>query len=269
MKTTILCTPVLLVSIAAAQPSPDRIVSAMQDRQLAEYAMRLNTDDRITLYQQLSEAKTENLHYQVLLAGAFIQKMRDTTDYGYLDRADKVLQRVLSADSANYEALRLRTEIELERHHFKQAVEYSQQLTKTAPGDAWNWGTLGDAYIELGDYNRAADAYQKMINLRPNLSSYNRAAHYRFLTNDLNGAIEIMKQAIESGSTSPENVAWCYVELGAYYLKAGRLADAEYAYTNALRTFPKYHPAYAGLGKVRIAQGKTDDAVQQFLRAQV
>jgi tetratricopeptide (TPR) repeat protein len=254
--------------LAFAQQSPDRIVYAMQDRAIAEQAMRLKTDERIKLYDSLTQAKPENLHYQVLLAGAYIQKMRETTDFGYIDRAAKVLDRVLGADSGNYEALRLRTEIELERHNFKQAATYSKQLLQTGPGDSWNWGTLGDAYIELGDYDQAVDAYQKMMNLRPDLSSYNRAAHYRFLTNDLTGAIEIMKRAIESGSTSAENIAWCWVELGAYYVKAARLADAEYAYTNALRTFPNYHPAYAGLGKVHMAQSKDAEAIANFLRAQ-
>ena len=109
------------------------------------------------------------------------------------------------------------------------------QLTGIGPQDPWNWGTLGDAYIEIGDYDKAAEAYQKMMNLRPDLSSYNRAAHYRFLMNDMAGAIDIMKRAIESGSTSPENIAWCWVELGTYYLKSDRLGEAEHAYTNALR----------------------------------
>ena len=72
----------------------------------------------------------------------------------------------------------------------------------------------GDALIEMGDYDAAADAYQKMVELRPDLASYNRAAHYRFLFGDTSGAIRIMKQAIEAGSSSPENVAWCMVDLG-------------------------------------------------------
>ena len=43
---------------------------------------------------------------------------------------------------------------------------------------------LGDAQTELGNYDKAAEAYQKMVNLRPDLSSYNRAAYFRFLYGD-------------------------------------------------------------------------------------
>lgn len=265
MKLTLLA---LFATVAFPQSAPDRILTGLQDRALADQAARLKTDDRISLYNGLVQAKPENPHYQVLLAGGYIQKMRETTDFSYIDRAAKLLESVLASDRGNYEALRLRTEIELERHNFKQAVEYSKQLTQTGPQDSWNWGTLGDAYIELGEYEQAADAYQKMIKLRPDLSSYNRAAHYRFLTNDMNGAIEIMKRAIDSGSTAPENTAWCWVELGSYFFKTNRLSEAESAYANALRTFPNYHPAYAGLGKARAAQGKTEEAIESYTRAQ-
>jgi tetratricopeptide (TPR) repeat protein len=266
MKTFI--TAFVWTTLAAGQSSPDRIAGALQERVLSGQAARLKTDDRISLYNAMVQEKPENLHYQVLLAGAYIQKMRETTDFSYVDRASKVLDRVLAADSANYEALRLRTEVELERHNFKRVVEYSMQLIGIGPQDPWNWGTMGDAYIEIGDYDKAADAYQKMMNLRPDLSSYNRAAHYRFLMNDVEGAIDIMKRAIDSGSTSPENIAWCWVELGAYYLKSNRLGEAEHAYTNALRTFPHYHPALAGLGKVYTAQGKISEAIESFTQAQ-
>ena len=89
-------------------------------------------------------------------------------DFSYLDRASQVLTEVLAQDSRNYEAARLRAEIALERHDFKLAAEYSRQaLTDQAPYDSWNWGTLGDAWIEIGDYDKAAEAYQKMVNLHP------------------------------------------------------------------------------------------------------
>ena len=103
---------------------------------------------------------------------------------------------MVSADSHDYEALRLRSEMELERHEFAKVAEDSRQLTKMAPDDPWNWGTLGDALIELGQYDAAAEAYQKMVTLRPDLASYNRAAWFRFLAGDMPAAIEIMQRAI-------------------------------------------------------------------------
>jgi tetratricopeptide (TPR) repeat protein len=258
----------LIFATAAFAQEPDRLMSALTDRALADQAMRLKTDDRIAMYQSLVQAKPDDLHYQNLLAGAFIQKVRETTDFSYLDRASQILENVISLDSQNYEALRLRSEVELERHNFKKVAEYSRQLATLAPNDSWNWGTLGDALIETGDYEAAAEAYQKMVSIRPDLSSYNRAAWYHFLAGDMPGAIEIMKRAIQSGSASPENTAWCLVELGHLYMKTGRIAEAEQAYSTAIKVFPGYHPGYAGLGRAQAAGGDVTAAIQSLERAQ-
>lgn len=258
----------LTTLVLPAASAEDRVLAALQDKLLAEQVNRLKTDDRIALYENLVEVKPETLQYSVLLAGAYIQKMRETTDFSYVDRAGKVLHAVLESDSSNYDALRLSTEVQLERHNFAAVVELSRRMVGVAPMDAWNWGTLGDAYIELGDYDQAADAYQRMMNIRPDLASYNRAAHYRFLNNDVKGAIETMQLAIGAGSNSPENVAWCWVELGAYYAKSGQNPEAEHAYNTALQTFSNYHPAYAALGKVQAAKGETAKAIQNLRRAQ-
>ena len=228
----------------------------------------LTTDQRIAAYEKLSRSKPDDAHSKNLLAGAYIQKMRETTDFGYIDRASRIVAQVLAEEPDNYEARRLRSEIELERHHFAEVAELSRQMIAAAPEDAWNWGTLGDALMELGRYDGAADAYQKMVTLRPNQSSYNRASYYRWVMGDAQGAIAIMQRAIESGSPSSENTAWCLVDLGNLYFKTGRLVEAEQAYRSALTTFTGYYPAYAGLGRVQAAQGKYNEAIQSLERAQ-
>src|SRR5579871_6148782 len=260
----------LLGCISAwAQSTADRVVGALSDRALAEQVAMLKTDDRIAMYSAIANTKpSDTAHYQVLLAAAYVQKTRETTDYSYLDHAVSILGSVLSSDSSNYEALRLLTVTQLERHLFATAVDSSNQLIKINQADPWNWGTLGDAYTEIGDYEKAGEAYQKMVALRPDLASYNRAAHFHFLYNDVPGAIAIMKKAIEAGSSSPENVAWCMVDLGNIYFKSGQLVLAGQSFTDALRTFPQYHPAYAGLGRVLADKGDIAGAIASYRRAQ-
>lgn len=250
--------------LAAQSTSSDRLAGAYQDRILTQGTAKLKTDERISMYQTLVQTKPENLHYQNLLAGAYIQKVRESMDFSYLDRAAQILTTVLGTDSKNYEAQRLRTEIALERHEFKLAADYSKALVEWAANDSWNWGTLGDAYIELGDYDKAGDAYQKMINIRPDLASYNRASYFRFVNGDVNDAIRIMKMAISAGSSTAENTAWCVVELGNMQLKTGKTTDAEASFRQALRYFPNYHPALAGLAKSRAAQHDWKGAIENM-----
>lgn len=246
----------------------DRLAQAYQDRILTESTAALKTDDHISMYETLVKAQPQALHYQNLLAGAYIQKVRESMDYSYLDRASAILTSVLGEDSRNYEASRLRTEIALERHDFRAAAAYSRTLTEWAPNDSWNWGTLGDALTEMGDYDKAADAYQKMVTLRPDLSSYNRAAWFRFLYNDADNAVKFMQMAISSGSAMQENTAWCEVELGKIFLKTGRVADAGKAFEAALRYFPDYHPALAGLAQSQAARADWKQAIENMRRAQ-
>jgi tetratricopeptide (TPR) repeat protein len=247
---------------------PDRLMQAFTDRALADQVVRMNTGERVKMYETLANYQPHELHYQNLLAGSYIQRMRETMDPGYLERAAKIVQHVLAEEGSNYEALRLRSQIELERHNFTKVAEYSRALTESSPDDPWNWGTLGDSLMELGEYEKAADAYQRMVALRPDLSSYNRASYYRFVAGDAAGAINVMKRAIDSGSRSMENVAWCWVDLGNLYFKAGDLAAAENAYLSALRAFHGYYPAHAGLGRAYAAEGKVEYAIESYKRAQ-
>jgi tetratricopeptide (TPR) repeat protein len=253
---------ILLTGVACAA-----LVGHAEDSALNLASLR-TTDARIAAFEKQATSKPDDLHYKNLLAGAYIQKMRETTDFGYIDRASRIVTQVLSAEPDNYEAGRLRSEIGLERHQFAEVAELSRQMIAAAPDDAWNWGTLGDSLMELGRYDDAAEAYQRMVTLRPNQASYNRASYYRWVMGDAKGAIAIMQQAIRSGSPAAENTAWCLVDLGNLYFKIGRLEEAEQSYRSALKAFDGYYPAYAGLGRVQSAQGKLAEAVENYRRAQ-
>ena len=259
---------ILFTAALYAQYGNEKLGDLLQDRALYDAVARLKTDDRIAMYATLAGSKPQDAHYQNQMAATYLQKMRETMDPDYLNRAARIVDAVLSADRLNYEALRLRSAIELERHDFPRAAANSRELIRISPEDPWNFGTLGDSLMELGEYSAAADAYQKMVQIRPDMSSYNRAAYYRFVAGDAAGAIEIMKMAIDAGSRSPENVAWCLVDLGNMELKVGRVEDAGRAFQGALKIFPGYHPAHAGLGKLDAQAGKIPEAIDHYTQAQ-
>ncbi len=229
---------------------------------------RLSTDQRIAECQKAVAAEPGNPAALEDLAAAYLQKMRETTDFSYVDRAEKLVAQALARQPGDLEALILSNQIELNRHHFKKVVENTEGLVKTAPGDAQLWGMMGDSLMEIGDYDRAADAYGEMLKLRPGLSSYNRVAWYRFVTGDADGAIYAMRQAVHAAGAMPENLAWCLVDLGNLYFKTGKLAEAEANFNAALEVFPHYHPAFAGLGRVQAARHQTAEAIASFSRAQ-
>src|SRR4051812_10250914 len=92
------------VGTAAAQTGGNgRLLAAFKDRALSDQAQRMKTDERIKLYETMVQAQPDKPHYRNLLAGAYIQKVRETTDFSYLDRASSLIDAVLNDDSNEYE----------------------------------------------------------------------------------------------------------------------------------------------------------------------
>jgi len=248
--------------------SVPKLHGTLTDRALSEQLVHARTDDRIQAYEQLLAASPDDLRLQSGLISAYLQKLRESADYTYLDRASKLADRMLEQDPGNFAALRFQNEIDLQRHDFKAVAERAQAITKYAPSDSGNWGNLGDALMELGEYQRAGQAYLKMFALQPNLGSYNRLAYFRFVMGDAQRGIELMEDAIAAGDPQPENIAWCWAELGDMYFKTGKLEKAGRAYYAAIDLFPGLHRARAGLGKVAGAKGDLQTAIKSYKDAQ-
>ena len=72
-------------------------------------AVRLlaQTDARIASIELRLTAEPDNARWLKQLAAAYIQKTRETTDFGYLDRAAKLIEKVLAVSSRDVEAMRL------------------------------------------------------------------------------------------------------------------------------------------------------------------
>ncbi len=255
---------VLLFTVAALSAQSVSTTRPILSEQLAHES----TDDRIKACEKLLAASPKDIRLQIELITAYLQKLRETADFAYLDRASKLVDGMLEADGGNLVALRFENELDMQRHDFKSVAERAQDIVKYAPSDAGSWANLGDAEMELGDYERAGAAYRRMFALRPGLTSYNRFAWYRFVTGDPQSAIALMLQAVDAGDPAPENIAWCLAELGDMYFKTGRVADAGATYTTALQTFATLHRAWAGLGRVHAEQGRTQEAIRDYLRAQ-
>ena len=207
---------------------------------------RAKTDERIGTYERLLAASPSDARLQSGLISAYLQKLRESGDRTYLDRASKLVDRMLETDGGSLTALRFENEIDLQRHDFQVVAERAEDMAKYAPSDAGTWGNLGDASMELGLYEQAGRAYTRMFALRPDLGSYNRLAYFRFVTGNAAEAIELMKDAVAAGDPSAENTAWCSAELGDMYMKTGKLEAAENAYHAALGLFPALHRASAG-----------------------
>lgn len=199
---------------------------------------------------------------RVDLAMALARRARETSDPSFYARAGETLAHALAAAPSDYQALRARVWVKLGEHRFAEARDEAKALNRRAPDDLLVYGFLGDAHLELGEYREAEDALQWMMNLRPgNVAALTRAAYLRELIGDVDGALDLMRDA--GGRTAPDEVedgAWIATQVAHLYLSTGRVAEAETAALRALDLFPDYHYGLAQLAGVRAAQGRYAEA---------
>jgi tetratricopeptide (TPR) repeat protein len=164
---------------------------------------------------------------------------------------------------------KLQASLHLTFHRFDEALKLGKNLQQSSPNDSFVYGILTDANVELGNYTEAVEAVQKMVDLKPNMSSYARVGYVRSLHGDSVGAIEAMKFAAKTADPNDkESQAWCLVHLGDEFFKSGKFTEAEKVYDEALKIFPNYAAAMVGKGRVRMANNDSETAIKLLSDAQ-
>jgi len=207
-----------------------------------------------------------NAATQTRLGQAYLQKARASIDPAYLSKGEALFKSALDRNSRDFQAMAGMGSICLSRHEFRNAIAWGERALAINPWSSEIYGILGDANVELGDYARAVQLFQKMIDLKPQLSSYSRVSYMRELHGDLSGAIDAMKMAVSAAGPQRENTAWARVHLGNLYINAGDYVGAQQQFEAALADFPNYAHAYAGIANLRIAQGRQRDALGLYER---
>ena len=227
-------------------------------------------DEEISKWQQKS--KTTNLEAGKIsleqLGWKFIEKARISNDPGFFQLAASCAECIQSkSDQPSPEAMLLRGHALHQMHRFLEAEPLARELVK-ARGLAFDFGLLGDVLMEQGKLKEAIDAYQKMMDQKPNMQAYTRAAHVRWLQGDINGAVALSTLAARSGSPQDrEATAWVYSKLAYYFLYQHKTNEAKATLGSALQWQPEYAPALLLKGKILMSEGNFAEAVPALKRA--
>jgi len=205
---------------------------------------------------------------QLLLAQAYMQEGRVTGDHPYYDAAAmQLLEQVLADQPENFDALCSKASLCLTQHHFSQGLAVAEAAVKRNPYNAFVYGLLCDANVELGHYEAAVKMADKMNQVRPDLRAYARVSYLREIYGDVPGAIQAMGMATEAGYIGLEQTEWTRVQLGHLYENRGDLARAESFYRQSLAVRPFYAYALAGLGRVAAARQDYPAAIKHLEQA--
>jgi len=225
------------------------------------------TDGDVEALQARLRTQPNDQDAYAALGTAYLRKARENGDPGYYTRAEGALTRALELRPDNVEALAGMGTLALARHRFDEALAWGQRALAQDPRRAAAHGVIGDAATELGRYDEAVAAFQRMVDLRPDLASYSRVSYARELHGDVAGAIEAMQLAVKAGIAGTEGTEWTRVQLGHLYFNSGDLDRAESAYRQALGLYPDYVHALGGLARVAAARGELDAAIGFYARA--
>lgn len=198
---------------------------------------------------------------------AYLSQARAEAEPAFLTKADAALTDSLAVEPRdNFEAFVGRAALANARHDFSGSIVWARRAIALNPHDSAPHGLLGDALFELGRVEAADAAYQRMIDLRPDMASYVRASYALGYGGNVTGAIEAMELALQAAA-SPADQAWVHHQLGDIYQGAGRYRRAAQENRLGMQLAPGYAPPQVGFAESLIARGRVEDAIGVVERA--
>lgn len=242
---------------AASETSPQKVARVLA---LQKPSGSSALDKEIELLQKAAEKNPDTMDAWILLGRAWARKARRTKDPGYWLNVDACAHIVLEREPKHRLARELSAMVLLEQHAFADAKDVADQLLLDDKDDLAALGLKSDAALELGRFDEALGAAQRMVDLKPNLPSYARAAHLRWLQGDSRAAKSIYRAAFDARDPrDPEPYAWVLTEAAMIFWHEGDIEGADKGFDKALEAFPDEPSALVGKARVALAR---DDATR-------
>ncbi len=205
------------------------------------------------------------------LAARYLDLLRSTGDDAYLAKARCAAEASVACGvpELNNAGLAALARVQIASHQFAAARDTARELRRLAPRKGFSFGILGDALLELGDYDEAAASFDQLAKAEPgSIDSETRLARLALVRGELDRARQHFSNALRSTKDltppRPQLVAWCCVQLGQFYFGRGDWANAEKQYQAALEAMPDYYAALDHIAELRAAQEKHADAINLY-----
>lgn len=208
------------------------------------------------------------------LAGYHLQRLRNTNNAADLEAATRAARVSLATVPAvrNLSGLVALAQAEQFAHNFPAALDHGLRLAQLVPNKSYVHEIIGDAQMELGQYDKADAAFREMERSGgATVDSKTRQARLAFLRGNTELAQQLYTQAIAAArrlaQPPRQPIAWCQWQMGELAFSTGDYAKAQRHLRDALTVFPDYFHALAAMGKALAARGDTAGAVDYYRRA--
>lgn len=245
-----------------ATPSPTALLAS-----LPKYEGKNATEREILKWQGRVEKEPNNDKMWANLGDALMQKARETLDSKMYGTIEQIYRQAWQINATSVDATIGMAWVKGARHEFKDSIEWAKKAVALDPKNSAPYGIIGDAAVENGDYEEALDSYQKMLDLRPDISSYSRGAYLIYQLGDARKGMWLMDKAIKAGAPFAENTAWCKAQLAVMLINEGIPQQADQMLTLALKQTPDNPHILAAMGQAKSAQRKYSDAIEFYKKA--
>ncbi|MDT0276122.1 tetratricopeptide repeat protein [Blastococcus goldschmidtiae] len=198
------------------------------------------------------------------LGDAYLRQSIATADPGYYSRAEGAFARSLELrPEDNDGALTGQGALAGSRHDFGTALSLAQRALDINPYSAAALGVQVDALVELGQYEEAERALQRMLDVKPSTASLARASYYRELHGDISGARLALEDALAFASVESDKM-FALQYLGELAFAHGDPTAAVQHYDAGLRLRPDDPALLAARAEARAALGQVAGALEDY-----
>ena len=221
------------------------------------------TQEKVNELMLKIDKDPRDIKSRLKLVTIYLAEARITGEHPYYYPAVlKITDGILSMEPQNFEALTYKSSVLMSQHRFADAKRVAESAKKINPDNAYIYGVLVDANVELGNYEEAIRMSDIMQGLKPSLESYSRASYLREIYGDYPGSIQAMVMAVQAGLPGSEPYCWSKKTLGYLYEQTGDLKRAERQYLEILEERPSYAFALEGLARIEKSRKNYDQALK-------
>jgi tetratricopeptide (TPR) repeat protein len=228
------------------------------------------TNELIAYWQQRVERDPHDYISLGYLGQTFMRRGRETGDLADYEKAQAALNQALQLNPDYEPTMAFLGAVQYAKHDFATALKLASRVYSSDPRALQALATIGDAQMELGNYAQAETAFDTLMDRAPGPAVYARLSRLNWLKGRPEEALQWMQRAVDEAQKSEytgEEAAWYQLQLGELYFNTGRVEEAERHYTAAVHLFDHYYLALAGLGKIRAAQSRYDEAIAYYEQA--
>ena len=233
----------------------------------------LCSDTAISFLENRVKNDPDDFVAQNQLASRYLDLLRSTGDDTYRGKARKAAEASVAAGVPEFNngGLGVLARVQIASHQFAAARNTAKKLQAVASEKSFPLGILGDALLELGDYDEAAAACDELAKTEPgSIDSEIRLARLAVVRGQLDEGGVHFKNAFNAikvlTPSAPELLAWCSVQMGQLAFSRGDWDNANKQYQAALQALPDYWSAVEHVAELRAAQQKYPEAVALYER---